>query len=96
MALGNATAGGIIKAFRQRIVARFKVPKLFITGNGGQFNYRKSECEGRSEELLQSSLTTMEASGRRVVLGEKPGRGVTIHMESNGKIILVLLFLLQF
>lgn len=36
----KATAEGIIKTFKNRILSRFGVPKVFITANGAQFQSR--------------------------------------------------------
>ncbi len=38
--LRKATAQGVVKAFRERILARFGTPKVLITDNGSQFTSR--------------------------------------------------------
>lgn len=38
--LRKATAEGVVKIFRERILARFGTPKVFITDNGSQFTSR--------------------------------------------------------
>lgn len=40
VAMRKATAEGVVKAFRERILSRFGTPKLLITDNGSQFTSR--------------------------------------------------------